>query len=447
MKKAALIGTICSGVAVVGAGVGITAAILLNGSGALSDLSDQEAIQQGFENLFEPRENDCAKVMEYLSDKPFTIYADFDINSIIEADVLSGSKFNFSADVDAENKKALISAFGSVDNTDVDFDLLINESSIALKSNLFDEIYYIDIDELINLMDIDNESLSSSIDYSPIMNMFDVSSYSEEFKNGLKEALNNSLDELIENMDITRAEDSEEINGVEATEFECTIHSSDFINIYLNLLEYVFESEEFRNMFFETFSSFEPSNDFTIEEVNKTFDELVNELQSKKADIISDLSEEIGESFDFSVFLTDDVEIVRLATQFNLDKDTSKILDITLDISDIGYTFTISDDEETSIELEYKADNGEFAFALIAGQKDTNVINGKFSGTYDITDESIEIDFDTCNLSVVAYEIFDLSAKFGIKELTDDIEEFDGDYVSFEEFDFNSLEPLEELFN
>lgn len=447
MKKAALIGTICSGVAVVGAGVGITAAILLNGSGALSDLSDQEAIQQGFENLFEPKENDCAKVMEYLSDKPFTIYADFDINSIIEADVLSGSKFNFSADVDAENKKALISAFGSVDNTDVDFDLLINESSIALKSNLFDEIYYIDIDELMDLMDVDDEYLSSSIDYSPIMNMFDISSYSEDFKNGLKEALNASIDELIENMDITRAEDSEEINGVEATEFECTIYSSDFIKIYLNLLEYVFESEEFRNMFFETFSSFEPSNDFTIEEVNKTFDELVNELQSKKADIISDLSEEIGESFDFSVFLTDDVEIIRLATQFNLDEDASKILDITLDISDIGYNFTISDDEDTSIKLEYKADNGEFAFALSAGQKDTNVISGKFSGTYDVTDESIEIDFDTCNLTVVAYEIFDLSAKFGIKELTDDIEEFDGEYVSFEEFDFNSLEPLEELFN
>lgn len=438
MKKVALIGTVCSGVAVVGAGVGITAALLLNNGSTLADLSDQDALKQGFESLMKADANDCAKVMENLSGKDFTIYTDLDINNIANYEELNNSSFSASADVDIENKMALFSAACTIDSTDFDFNILLKDTGIALKSNLFDDIYYIDANDLYDELNIEAISEDTLDSFESLCADY---SFSDEYKNGLKEVIQESIDTLVDNMDIERSDDTEEIGDVTATKFECTVYTEDIFNAYFSVIEYVLNSEEFKDIYTKQMESMSLDN---VDDVNASYDDMLNQLNDAKSEILDDITTDLGESFDFSAYLTDDVELVRLSTKVGED---DLLLNVVIDITEDGYEFTISDDNDTSIKVTCKANDSEFAFSLLVKKKGTELFRGALEGAYTVTDTSVEIDIDTCQVTAVALNIFDISAKFGIKELTDDIEDFEGNYVSFDEFDPECFEQLEELFN
>ena len=437
MFKTKLFATIC---AVTSAVTVATTALTLSIAGpsglqTIHSLSANDAVATGISNVFSSAADGSEGITEFievLSDTKTAANLGITINSIKGVDEISGIGGELELQVDSEAKAAalLLNAklgeLGLFNGT-----LYVDKSEIiASVPFLFDGIISVGLDNL--LEDLENSYIGSSLlasadidideikeayemimkDYSVKAPDFDFDS--DKFMDGLEDVISEAFDEAMAKMD-TKDLGMVKLNGGSYQGFDAKVPVEELTLILKDAIKYVLNNKDFQKLVDDIIAYVEETAGEDIIPESEFNGSMLGDLSSLVdmywGMLVSELEAVLGENIQFTIYLTDTVEIAG----FEFD------------------AYVIND------KLTYNSSDASVADVGVVINADYT--GGKNIGDYtELTTELYEDGQSTASFEYVskheANGDFDIDLSFG-----DDIESFavtlDGNYVK--DGDFFSL--------
>jgi hypothetical protein len=363
-SKFATLGALSAGGMTVGT-VATVSVMLLTGGSTFSEMSDMQALEKGFAQIFESQET-CKylEILENLEGKPISNYLDMNINNIYGVDELLGVNFGYTMDTDSDSM--LFTAYG--DSPEFPFDgplsgtVYVSPEMFAVASNAFSKYITISLDtfvedynasylatltgpieedELFEIADMDVQTISDTITKL----MADVDSIdTSELEKNMKDQFDNDIDILLDHVKTSRADDSVDINGFDAYKMTVSVDSSYILKIFYNqIAEIVGDKnvQEYINKLYTEMTAINGSG-----ETRNIAAELTAGLALAYGTFEEEFKETFGDEMKLYVYFTEDADICRIEFPMNFTS-TIELEDDSVVIEDkvtIAVDFLGSDD-------------------------------------------------------------------------------------------------------
>lgn len=484
MKKTGTFITLCAGGITIGAAASITA-ILLTSGGGLSDLSEKEAFKQGIEYLFSNNECDDSfvKALSQITSVSNETDISLNINKIYSMNEFDNSSYKVSLRSDNENIKYSVDA--SIDTSSTDpftFSGYLDSELFGATSSSIDAVVYATLSDILG-----DESLE---DYISSLDEFDSST----IKNDMIEIYNKGLEKIYENMDVTKDETKEDINGVTAYCFTAQIKTTDIIEIAYNEVQFLLTNEDFReylknSAIYKSYllnSAAETINGDSIDEdyLDNMLTKASLGLTMYYQEISKTVTDIIGDTVEANMYLTNDVEVARFIFTINdlsstykniyqyvinysgkdnlKDEQTHTILNKYQDKTDEIAFYLSKEDSTTNLSLsashndvslfkiscKYVDTDGAFSSHISVSKELIEVATIDIEGSYEISNDKCTVNINKFIINSSAIDLFDATATFSIYKTDEEITMPKGelvDYFSLTDDEANTL--MNKIFN
>ena len=335
MFKTKLFATIC---AVTSAVTVATTALTLSIAGpsglqTIHSLSANDAVATGISNVFSSASNGSESITEFIDVLTSTKTAanlGFTINSIKGVEEVSGigGELELQLDSEAEAAALLLNAklgeLGLFNST-----LYVDKSEIiASVPFLFDGIISVGLDNL--LEDLENSYIGSSLlatadidvdELKELYNTFtsefatkapDFDFDSDKFMDGLEDVISDAFDEAMAEMD-TKDLGMVKLNGGSYQGYEAKVSVAKLSYIFRDSIKYILNSKDIQNLVDDVIAYAEetmgedlvPENEFN----GSMLGDLTSLIDMYWGPLVSELEAVLGENIQFTIYLTETVEI------------------------------------------------------------------------------------------------------------------------------------------
>ncbi|MEE1517766.1 MAG: hypothetical protein UF228_09250 [Lachnospiraceae bacterium] len=335
MFKTKLFATIC---AVTSAVTVATTALTLSIAGpsglqTIHSLSANDAVATGISNVFSSASNGSESITEFIDVLTSTKTAanlGFTINSIKGVEEVSGigGELELQLDSEAEAAALLLNAklgeLGLFNST-----LYVDKSEIiASVPFLFDGIISVGLDNL--LEDLENSYIGSSLlatadidvdELKELYNTFtselatkapDFDFDSDKFMDGLEDVISDAFDEAMAEMD-TKDLGMIKLNGGSYQGYEAKVSVAKLSYIFRDSIKYILNSKDIQNLVDDVIAYAEetmgedlvPENEFN----GSMLGDLTSLVDMYWGPLVSELEAVLGENIQFTIYLTETVEI------------------------------------------------------------------------------------------------------------------------------------------
>ena len=482
LKTKTLAGIFAGGITI-GAATAVTA-ILLTSNSSLSAMSDREAIESGFETMFECEESQFFNTLDNLNGQSVSISSDFTINELYEESELVGTSFGFLSQTDINEQIANLYGYISFPEYDNDINgtLYFDKNTIAIASNLFSNVIVIPLEEAIeeynssDYVDSYGELEISTDELYMILSLCENIVDSPELpqlKADMQTQLNKDIDLLLEHMETVRSDDPEQLNGYNVYSIDADIETSDIINIVYNQIQVILTSDELADYINDSYadyfaSIYGSSEDAENINIKATLSAISAYLTFTYADFENTITDCIGDTVSFTMYFTEEAELVRFSTYsidfseiageditltFSIDylgeddlldktrltvkltaDDQTIKLEIEKEKTDQGFIATIkpyrNDQCAVYLKIVHSATNTEFNDTLTLSSNFGDLGTITATGTYEITDDKISVDVSELSFKISELVYFDLSWKLEIKKLEESITMPEGNQIN-----------------